>query len=63
MNNVLGWKSILSVVFNLTLQTLCISLNNCVVDVLIIIFFITVTEYMARSDKMEEQLICAQGLR
>lgn len=51
-------------VFNLTLQTLCISVNNRVVDVLIFIYFVAVTEYMARrSDIMEEQLIWAQGLR
>lgn len=64
INSVLGWKSIFSVVFNLTLHTLCISVNNRVVDVLIFIYFVAVTEYMARrSDIMEEQLIWAQGLR
>lgn len=63
MNSVLGWKGILSVVCNLTLQTLCISVNSRVVDVLIIIYFVAVTEYMARSDIMQEQLIWAQGLR
>lgn len=64
INSVLGWESIFSVVFNLTLQTLCISVNNRVVDVLIFIYFVAVTEYMARrSDIMEEQLIWAQGLR
>lgn len=63
MNSVLGWKSILSVVCNLTLQTLCFSVNSRVVDVLIIIYFVAVTEYMARSDIMQEQLIWAQGLR
>lgn len=59
-----GGKAFFSVVFNLTLQTLRISVNNRVVDVLIFIYFVSVTEYMARrSDIMEEQLIWAQGLR
>lgn len=63
MNSVSGFGKHLTVAFNLTLQALCISVNNCVVDVLIIMYFVTVTEYMARSDIMQEQLIWAQGLR